>query len=219
MILRSRSNLPLRSLFAAAAAVLIPVLAGCEAGPGAPTQRWHQPTPGASVIVNNSIRINNMFVLGPAPGSSLGPGASAGVFLAVANSGSAPDRVLSMSAPGSAKSVTLPGGGIPVAPKSQVLLTGPAPQVVLDNLTRSLSGGQFVHIVLNFANAGRVVLPVPIMPRAQYYSTFSPVPVAAPSLSASPVVTITPITSATPSPTSTQPTPVPAPTPTPSPSQ
>src|SRR5262249_19554827 len=81
----------LRGLLIVSVAALVPAIAGCEAGQNAPTQRWHQPTAGAFAVVNNNIRVNNLFVLGPAPGATLPPGASAGVFFALANNG-AQDR-------------------------------------------------------------------------------------------------------------------------------
>jgi copper(I)-binding protein len=131
--------------------------------------------------VNNAIRINNMFVLGPPPGSSLPPGSSAGVFFALGNNG-APDVLLKISAPGAARAVTLPGGrGVRLAKQQSVLLTGPVPRVVLQGLTRPLAGGQAVTMTLTFLNAGSVVLHVPVMPRAQYYSAYSPVPSPTPS--------------------------------------
>lgn len=175
MILSRRSGWPLRGIVVVMAVALGPVIAGCEAGANAPTQQWHQPTPGASKVVDNAIRINNMFVLGAPPASSLTAGSSAGVFFAISNEG-APDKLVSISAPGTATSVTLPGGGISLASQQSVFLTGPAPQVVMENLTRSLNGGAAIKVVMNFQKAGAVTLEVPVMPKAQYYATFSPAP-------------------------------------------
>ena len=176
MIRSRRGVLSLRSLAVVAAAGLIPAIAGCEAGANAPTQQWHQPTPGASAVVNNSLRINNMFVLGPAPGFSLPRGASAGVFLALSNDG-VPDRLLSITAPFAAASVRVPIGGISLGHKQSLFFTGPSPRVLLVRLTRILNGGQYVRVNMNFQNAGHVSLLVPVMPRAAWYGTFSPAPV------------------------------------------
>ena len=176
MIRSRRGLLSLRDLVVIAAVGLIPAIAGCEAGNNAPTQQWHQPTPGASAIVDNTIRINNMFVLGPAPGFTLPRGASAGVFFALANDG-APDRLLSMRAPGEAASVAVPRGGITLGRQQTLLLTGPSPRVLLVHLTRTLNGGQWVRLNLQFQNAGFVSLKVPVMPRTESYGTFSPAPV------------------------------------------
>ena len=176
MIRSRRGVLSLRSLAVVAAAGLIPAIAGCEAGTNAPTQQWHQPTPGASAIVNNTLRINNMFVLGPAPGFSLPRGASAGVFLSLSNDG-IPDRLISITAPFAATSVRVPAGGISLGHKQSLFLTGPSPRVLLVRLTRILNGGQYVRVNMNFQNAGHVSLLVPVMPRAAWYGTFSPAPV------------------------------------------
>ena len=176
MIRSRRGVLSLRSLAVVAAAGLIPAIAGCEAGTNAPTQQWHQPTPGASAIVNNTLRINNMFVLGPAPGFSLPRGASAGVFLSLSNDG-IPDRLISITAPFAATSVRVPAGGISLGHKQSLFLTGPSPRVLLVHLTRILNGGQYVRVNMDFQNAGHVSLLVPVMPRAAWYGTFSPAPV------------------------------------------
>lgn len=190
-----------RRLLVLAIAALIPVLAGCEAGNNAPTQEWHQPTDGTGTV-HNKISIRNVFVLGAAIGSTIKVGGSAGVFLALINDGSA-DKLVKISAPGTAKSVTLPGGSVSLASQKAVLLTGPAPKVVLEDLTRPITGGSSVRLVLTFLNASSVSMTVPVMPRAQYYSTFSP-----PSPSPSPTTksrhtsaTATPSASASPSPT------------------
>ena len=193
-----RGVLSLRGLAAVAAASLIPAIAGCEAGANAPTQRWHQPTAGASAIVNNTLRINNMFVLGPTPGFTLPRGASAGVFFALSNDG-APDRLLSIRAPGEAASVAVPRGGITLGRQQTLLLTGPSPRVLLVHLTRTLNGGQWIRLNMQFQNAGFVTLKVPVMPRTESYGTFSPAPLfVRPSPAVSPSVLVTPSPSATP---------------------
>ena len=200
MIWRSHRIAGPRRLAVLAIAALVPVLAGCEAGAGAPTQHWHQPTDGAAAVHNN-ISIKNVFVLGAPLGAKLTAGHSAGLFLALFNQGS-PDRLLSITAPGTAKSVTLPGGTVRLASQQTVLLTGPAPKVILQDLTRPLTGGTTVRLVLNFENAASVTMVVPVMPRAQYYSTFAPAPSPTPTAkhgTASPGATPTPSASPTPS--------------------
>ena len=183
---RHRTARP-RRLLVLAIAALIPVLAGCEAGNNAPTQEWHQPTDGAG-IVHDNIAIRNVFVLGAPIGSAIPAGQSAGVFLALINDG-APDKLLSITAPGTAASVLLPGGAVGLASQQAVLLTGPAPKVILERLLRPLNGGGSVRLVMNFQNAASVTLDVPVMPQAQYYSTFSapPTPTPTPTPTATPV--------------------------------
>ena len=200
MIWSSHRAVRPRRLAVLAIAALVPVLAGCEAGSNAPTQQWHQPTDGAAAVHHN-IAIRNVFVLGAPLGAKLAAGRSAGLFLALVNEGSV-DRLLSITAPGTAQSVTLPGGTVRLGSQQSVLLTGPAPQVVLQGLTRPLTGGTTVKLVLDFQNAGSVTMVVPVMPRAQYYSTFSPAPTPTPSPAkhpASPGATASPGASPTPS--------------------
>ena len=107
-----------RRLVVLAIAALIPALAGCEAGYNAPTQQWHQPTDGTAAVHNN-ISIANVFVLGAPLGEKIPVGESAGVFLALTNEGSS-DALVSITAPGTARSVMLPGGSVPLASQQSV---------------------------------------------------------------------------------------------------
>lgn len=199
-MIRSSRRTAGRRLLVLAIAALVPALAGCEAGNNAPTQEWHQPTDGTGVVHDN-ISIRNVFVLGAPIGSKIGVGRSAGVFLALINNGS-PDKLVSISAPGTATSVTLPGGSVSLASQQAVFFTGPAPKVVLEGLTRPLTGGSSVRLVLTFQNAASVSMTVPVMPQAQYYSTFSPPASPTPSpTKKSKHKTATPTPSASPSPT------------------
>lgn len=197
-MLSSRSARALRGLAVAAATVLVSAAAGCDAGSNAPTQQWHQSTPGASRDLGK-IAIRNVFILGPDPASTLPVGASAGLFLALVNDGSSADRLVSISARRDAASVTMPTGGIAVTANGRVLLQGPAPEIVLHHLTRSLRGGQYIPVTLNFQNAGSTTLPVPVMPRAAYFATYHPP--ASPAPSPSPTATGTHTGGATSSPT------------------
>lgn len=171
-------GLPRRLLIVAAAA-LVPAVAGCEAGSNAPTLHWHYPTDGAGTVVQG-ISIRNVFVLGAPPPAALPAGQSAGLYLGLVNTGS-PDRLLSIQAPGSASSVTIPGGGIGLASSKVVLLTGPQPAAVLNGLTRPLSGGTVLTVILNFQKAGSVSLRVPVIPQSDAYATFSPAPSPTPT--------------------------------------
>jgi hypothetical protein len=200
-VILSNRAAPWRVL-AVVAAALAPAIAGCEAGFNAPTQQWHQPAAGASAVVNNVLRINNVFVLGAAPAFSLQRGGSAGLFLAINNEG-APDRLVGVTAPGTAAAVQLPAGGVRLPTEQSVLLSGPAPQVILRGLTRTVGGGQHILVVLRFLRAGNVALAVPVMPRAQWFSTFSPAPLL---VSPSP----SPTGTASPSPGATSPSPSPS---------
>jgi copper(I)-binding protein len=168
------------------ALALIPALAGCEAGENAPTLDFHQPTDGAGTAVDN-ISIRNVFVLGAPLGSVLQPGQSASVFFALVNTGSN-DTLLGITAPGSAASVRIIGGPVPLATRTvsrqgpvAVYFTGPQPHAYLVNLTRALANGTSITLVLHFKNAGAVTLEVPVEAQAAQYSYLSPPPTAAPT--------------------------------------
>ena len=171
-----------RRLLIGALAILVPVLAGCEAGFNAPTLEFHPASFGVSTIVDG-INIDNVFVLGPAPGSTLQAGGQAGLFMSLqAPNG---DQLTSISAPGAASSVQLGNGPITLNPNTLVDLGGPAPLLTLDGLTNPLSGGETVQLVLNFATAGTVNLAVPVEPAAYEFATYSPAPTPTASASLS----------------------------------
>ncbi|MDX6333068.1 MAG: periplasmic copper chaperone [Streptosporangiaceae bacterium] len=172
-----------RRACAVAAVALIPVLAGCEAGSNAPVLQWHPPTSGASATIKEGggeIAIRNVFVLGAPPSATVPAGSSAGLFVGLVNTGPR-DRLVRISAPGTATSVTLPQGGVLLERDHSALLTGPAPEVVLTGLTRSLAGGTYIRVLLTFQKAGTVTLAVPVMARADSFATFSPAPTASPT--------------------------------------
>ena len=160
-----------RRLLVGAIAMLVPALAGCEAGFNAPTLTFHPAANGATVVFGG-ITIDNAFVLGPALGSSLPAGGQAGVFLSLAAQKS--DRLESASATGFANSVQLINGPVTLNPGTLVDLSGPTPQIVLNGLTSPLSGGQTVQLTLDFATAGSVTLQLPVEPAAYEYTTYSP---------------------------------------------
>lgn len=163
-----------RRLALVAAAALVPVLAGCEAGNNAPTLHFHYPTDTGGTAVGD-LSIRNVFVLGASLGSNLHRGQNASLFLAIVNDGG-PDRLVSIDAPGSAASVALPAGGVPVSSQRPAFLSGPKPAAYLTHLTRPLFNGTEITLVLNFLKAGPVRLSVPVMPRAIHFATYAPAP-------------------------------------------
>ena len=183
-------------------ALLVPAVAGCEAGSGAPTLEFHAASAGAQTIFNG-ISITNAFVLGAPTGSTVPSGSSASLFVSLYNGGSGSDTLVSATAPGSAGSISLSGGSVALpADAAPVNLTGPSPQVVLENLTKPLTGGSTIPVTFNFQHAGTVTLQVPVEPQSYYWATYSP-PAATPTTAATPTATATPSTSATPTPTAT----------------
>ena len=174
-----------RRLLLGAIAVLVPALAGCEAGFNAPTLEFHPASSGVSTTVNG-ITLDNLFVLGGPVGSAVPAGGRAGVFLALESQNG--DRLLAVSAPGTASSVKLTGGPVNLPAQTLVDLGGPVPQMVLTGLASPLAGGQTVQLTLVFAQAGVVTLGVPVEPHAYDYATYSPPAIPRPTLSVRPKV-------------------------------
>jgi copper(I)-binding protein len=173
-----------RRLLFGAVALLIPMLAGCEAGANAPTLAFHPASSGVSII-KDGITIDNAFVLGSELGSTLPAGGQAGFFAAITATNG--DRLESITAPGSASSVTVTGGTVNLPAQALVDLSGPEPQIVLTGLTNPLAGGESIQLVLNFAEAGPITLGVPVEPRAYDYASYSPPAIPAPEVSVKPV--------------------------------
>jgi copper(I)-binding protein len=170
-----------RRLLFGAIAMLVPALAGCEAGLNAPTLAYHPATFGANTV-QNGIAIDNVFVLGPTLGSVLPPGGQAGVFLALqADNG---DRLVSVSAPGTAASVKISGGSVSLPAQALVDLGGPKPEVVLTGLASQLGGGETIQLVFTFAEAGTITMAVPVEPHAYEYATYFPPTIPSPSATA-----------------------------------
>ena len=157
---------------AGALALLVPAIAGCEAGADAPTLEFHPASAGAQTVFNG-IRISDVFVLGAPSGSTVPSGSSAGLFLSIYNGSANADELMSASAGGAATSVAVTGTTVALPVDSAVNLTGPQPSVVLNSLTKPLTGGSYVPVTLDFQHAGSVTLQVPVEPQSYYYSTYS----------------------------------------------
>jgi copper(I)-binding protein len=215
-VIRSRHGSKLlRRLMIGGVALVVPVLAGCEAGNNSPVLEFH-PAAGGAYGSADAVTVSNAFILGGQGNTPLAKGSSAGMFLSVYNGGDSADKLISVDATSVAKSVQLTGGSIAVPGQTSADLSGPKPKVVLRNLSKSLSSGETVTVLITFANSGSVELTVPVEARSTYYSSFSapaPAPSATKSVSAgatSPAGTATPSASAS---TSASATPTPSTTP------
>jgi copper(I)-binding protein len=166
-------------------ALLIPAIAGCEAGNDAPTLQFHPASFGAHTVFDG-IQITNAFVLGAPNGSTLPSGSSAGLFVSLYNGGSSSDTLLSATASGTARNISLSGGTVPLAANAApVNLTGPEPKVVLQNLSQPLRGGTNIPVTFDFQHAGTVTLQVPVEAKAFQWATFSPPASATPGATTS----------------------------------
>src|SRR6202012_2410686 len=77
-------------------ALLIPAVAGCEAGENAPTLEFHAAASGAQTVFNG-ISITNAFVLGAPIGSTVPSGSSASLFVSLYNGGGSSDTLQSVT--------------------------------------------------------------------------------------------------------------------------
>ena len=176
-----------RRMLFGALAVLVPALAGCEAGYNAPTLEYHPAAFGAYAM-KNGVSISNAFVLGPPLNGPAVAGGRAGVFLSItAQDG---DKLVSASAPGTASAVQIAGGSVRVPAAAPVDLTGPVPQMVLAGLANPLQGGDLVKLNLTFAEAGTIAMTVPVEPKAYEYATYSPPPSPSPTAKPKPSSTV-----------------------------
>ena len=170
-----------RRLLFGAMVVLVPALAGCEAGFNAPTQQYH-PANFTGNKTQNGISFSNVFVLGASPDGPAVAGGRTGVFMSLYSS--RVDRLESVSAPGSASQVSITGGPVDLPADSLVSLSGPVPKVVLSGLAGPLQGGESVPMRFTFARAGTITMDVPVVPQAFEFATYSPPPTPSPTASA-----------------------------------
>lgn len=167
-----------RRLLLGAVVVLLPVLAGCEAGLNAPTLQYH-PANFTADKTENGISFSNVFVLGPAPDGPAVAGGRTGVFLSLYAMHD--DRLESVKAEGTASQVSIIGGAVNLPANSLVDLGGPVPQVVMSGLANPLQGGETVPMDFTFAKAGTISLDVPVEEQSFEFGTYSPPPSPSPS--------------------------------------
>ena len=159
-----------RRMLFGALVMLVPALAGCEAGLNAPTLEYH-PAAFGGYATHDGISIDNAYVLASSTGVAV-PRAS--VFFSVTSQDG--DRLVSISAPGTAPLVRIAGGSVNLPAQTPVDLTGPEPKVVLTGLSSPLTSGSAITMNFDFARAGTVSMQVPVEPHAYEYVTDSPPP-------------------------------------------
>jgi copper(I)-binding protein len=170
-----------RRLLFGAMVVLVPALAGCEAGFNAPTLEYH-PANFTANKTQDGISFSNVFVLGASPEGPEVAGGRTGVFLSLFAADG--DRLTKVQAPGAANAVSITGGSVNLPAQSLVNLSGPVPKVVLAGLANPLQGGEMVTLSFTFAKAGTITMTVPVEPQAFEYATLSPPATPSPTPSA-----------------------------------
>jgi copper(I)-binding protein len=177
-----------RRLLFGALAMLVPALAGCEAGFNAPTLQYH-PANFTANTMQHGISVSDLFVLDTANNGEGVAGGRAGVFLSLYAQND--DRLVSVSAPDTASSVKIAGGSVTLPADAVVDLSGPVPKVVLTGLTNPLQAGGTVTMSFTFAKAGTITIAVPVEPKSSEYATYSPPAIPNPAPSARPKPTKT----------------------------
>ncbi|MEV7802284.1 copper chaperone PCu(A)C [Microbispora sp. NPDC088329] len=127
--------------------------------------------------------LRNAFIIGsqqPAP-----PGTDMPMYMMLLNESGRTDRLVSVDTGDLFRGARLPAGGLEI-PGGRYVGGTPVPQVLLAGLTRPLGSGGTIPVTLRFQNAGTVRIDVPILPPAQWRSTYSPWPGASPTPSPSP---------------------------------
>jgi hypothetical protein len=183
-----------RWIVVAAAFLAAPALAGCGAGFDATTNKPYAPNEAQALIDQGSygtrgIQIPQAFILGPDAGAQLAWRGSAPIYLNILNTAGTADTLQAVSAGnmGTAK-VTAPIQ----LPSNQLVNTGkPAPQIMLEAISKSLRGGETIKLDLQFANAGIVSLNVPVVTRSREYKDYPPAPNATPAPTPSPTPSAT----------------------------
>lgn len=175
MIRIGRSKLRRRVVVGAVVGLSPLLLSACAVGSNAPMSKFHTTGDGAYATVSG-MKVIDAFVLGPTSGAAVPAGGSASVFLSLFNASGRADRLVSVTAPGTARSVQISGGSIAVPAQQAVYLTGPKPRVVVRHLTRRLTSGGSITLDFSFQNAGSVTTNVPVLARTSFYSTYSPPP-------------------------------------------
>ncbi|GAA2083472.1 hypothetical protein [Actinomadura alba] len=184
----SRNNRRVAALAIAGALTLAPAVSGCGAGHNPQTAQPVNLTEGVNVSTDSGVNVRNLFVLGPAPGRRLTPGASAPVYAAVINdtTDGQPDRLVAVGSPDFQQPAPLTGGGIDLPARQLVQLGAQAPgqpgtAIVLGGLGKELLGGESIELTLRFQRSGDLKVLVPVVPHADAYATYSPAAPPAPT--------------------------------------
>ncbi|MQA83803.1 MAG: copper chaperone PCu(A)C [Streptosporangiales bacterium] len=180
--MRSRGRVA-RGPALAVAAALVSLLAGCAGSGGDAAQSVLANGENASL---RGILLRNVFVLGPGPGETIPAGESAPIYLVLINGRAQPDDLVSVTAPGTARSVEIPGDRLTLPVSEPVRPGEGGPPLTLQDLTRNLSGGQYVRLAFEFEQAGTVEVNTPVMPYADLYTSFPAPTSPPPSPTASP---------------------------------
>jgi copper(I)-binding protein len=103
---------------------IAPVVSACGAGMHPQTALPSQLTEGVNASAGE-VDLRNLFVLGPQSGQRLTAHGDAPVYMAIVNTGSAPDRLVAVDAPGLAGAAQIAKGAIDLPPTTLVTTNQP----------------------------------------------------------------------------------------------
>lgn len=92
-----------------------PLVSACGAGSHPQSAKPTQLVEGVNAVANG-VYVRNVFVLGPAPGQRLTPGASAPLYAWFVNKALSPDRLIAVETAGVAQSAEIAGGALTLPP-------------------------------------------------------------------------------------------------------
>lgn len=147
---------------AAALSVSAALLSACGTGLEAQTYKETGRSDSGRVDLGG-LGIRNLHVTPPLSGSTIGTDENAVVSGVFTNTSGTPDSLTSVTSPAAA-TVTLAEKGDPVAaiPVPADGLSSTTWSIVLSGLTAELHAGQYISLTLDFANAGRTTVQVPV---------------------------------------------------------
>ena len=162
----SRRPAPAAKVAAAALASAV-VLTGCGTGLDAMTYKHAGRQDGASVDVGGrqGVKVRHLHVTPPLEGSTIPAGDSALVIGGLSNAGGQADALVGAASPAATGAVLLVGGeevgeiAIPAGAAAPLDWA-----VRLDGLTAELHVAERIDLTLVFRNAGRVTVPVQVLP-------------------------------------------------------
>jgi copper(I)-binding protein len=118
---------------------IAPLVAACGAGMHPQTALPSQLTEGVNAEAGE-VNVRNLFVLGPQPGQRLLAHGDAPVYMAIVNTGSTPDRLVAVDAPGLAGAAQLATGAINLPPTALVTTNQPVTSTVTPKPSPSATG-------------------------------------------------------------------------------
>jgi periplasmic copper chaperone A len=174
LTMRVPRNITARVVACCACALTVALpLAGCGAGQITQTDRQVAAVDGAFGNVGNAIALRNVYIPYPPNKDGTYPaGSTVPVILTIINQGDSPDELVSVSSPAAGRVAVLgttqiPAGTTVISTTGSGGLTSPlvvGELRVLLTTDQPLPAGLNTPLTVQFRNAGKITLPVPMAP-------------------------------------------------------